>query len=162
MVCKTKFELLTDQRMALFLVLWGSQVNERPAHGAAKGLAAQFDINVTTINRIWRATKSKIDAHLNIVQNGAPINNGATINALINDVNFYESRCKLSGTPPKWDVRALQEAVKDIPLTDWQIFWQLVSMNLSVPKSTVQRLFKKGHFRHHTSALKAFLASTMA
>jgi hypothetical protein len=29
-------------------------------------------------------------------------------------------------------------------------------MNLSVPQSTIQRLFKKGHFRCHTSALKPF------
>jgi hypothetical protein len=51
----------------------------------------QFDVDVSTINRLWRGTKNKIDAHLNVIQNGAaPIDNHA-IHALINDVNFYES-----------------------------------------------------------------------
>jgi hypothetical protein len=40
MVRKTKLELSTEQRMALFLVLWGSQVNGQPANGAAKREAA--------------------------------------------------------------------------------------------------------------------------
>jgi hypothetical protein len=61
--------------MALFSVLWENQVNGRPGPGAAKRLAIQFNVDVTTINRLWRATKLKIDAHLNILQNGAPINN---------------------------------------------------------------------------------------
>jgi hypothetical protein len=61
MVRKTKLELSTEQKMALFLVLWDSQVNGRPANGAAKLLATQFDVHITMISRIWRATKSKID-----------------------------------------------------------------------------------------------------
>jgi hypothetical protein len=83
---------------------------------SAKQLATQFDVNVTTINTIWHTTKSKIDAGLNIVQNGAPVNYGATINALINDVTFYQSGRKLSGGPRKWDVRDLQEEVRGMPL----------------------------------------------
>jgi hypothetical protein len=65
---------------------WGG-----PASGAAQRLAIQFDVDVSTINQLWRATKNKIDACLNVVQNSAPIDNHA-IHALINDENFYESR----------------------------------------------------------------------
>jgi hypothetical protein len=57
---------------------------------------------------------------------------------------------------PKWDVKELQEVVRGMPLTDRQTFSQL-ARNLLVPRSTVQRLFKSGHFRLHTSALKPFL-----
>jgi hypothetical protein len=89
MVRKTKLELSTEQRMALFSVLWENQVNGRPVCGAANRLAIQFNVDISSINRFWRATKSKIDACLNIVQNGAPINNVAAINALMNDVNFF-------------------------------------------------------------------------
>jgi hypothetical protein len=159
MVRKTKFELLTERRMALFSVLWENQVNGRPGPGAAKQLVIQFDVDVTTINRLWRATKSKIDAHLNILQNGAPINNVAAINAtnaLINDVNFFQSGRKLSGGPRKWNVRDLQEQVRGMPLTDRQTLSELAK-NLSVPRTTVSRMFQEGHFRHHTSALKPFL-----
>jgi hypothetical protein len=75
MVRKTKLELSTERRRALFSVLWENQVNGRPGPGAAKRLAIQFEVDFTTINRLLRATKSKIDAHLNILQNGAPIEN---------------------------------------------------------------------------------------
>jgi hypothetical protein len=46
MVSKTNLELSTEQRMALFSVLWESQVNRRPAQGAAKRLATEFDVDV--------------------------------------------------------------------------------------------------------------------
>jgi hypothetical protein len=76
--------------MGAFLMLWESQIEGRCARGAARQLAIQFDIDVSTINRLWHAAK-KIEACLNVVQTpGAPIDNHA-IHALINDVNFYES-----------------------------------------------------------------------
>jgi hypothetical protein len=46
--------------------------------------------------------------------------------------------------------------VRGMPLTDRQTFSQL-ARNLLVSPSTVQRLFKRSHFRRHTSALKPFL-----
>ena len=154
MVRKTKEELPTAQRMAVFLLLWQSQVNGRPANGSVQRLAIQFDVDKSTITRLWRATKIKLDTHLN-VQNGAPINNQA-VHALIHDIGFHESRRKLSGVKPKWDVHALQEAVRAMPFSDRQTVAQL-SKNLSVPRSTLRSMFKTGHFRHHTSALKPFL-----
>jgi hypothetical protein len=155
MVRKTKLEMSTDHRMGVFLMLWESQIDGRPARGAVRWLAIQFNIDVSTTNRLWRGTKNKINACLNVVQNGAPIDNHA-IHALINNVNFYESGRKLSGLKPKWDVKELQDVVRGMPLTDRQTFPQL-ARNLLVPRSTVQRLFKCGHFRRHTSALKPFL-----
>jgi hypothetical protein len=155
MVQKTKLEMSTDHRMGAFLMLWESQIDGRPTHGAVRRLAIQFDIDVSTINRLWRGAKNKIDACLNVVQNGAPIDNHA-IHALINNINFHESGRKLLVLKPKWDVKELQEVVRGMPLTDRQTFSQL-ARNLLVPRSTVQRLFKRGHFRSHTSALKPFL-----
>jgi hypothetical protein len=73
MVRKTKLEMSTDHRMGAFLMLWESQIDGRPTRGAVRRLAIQFDVDVSTINRLWRGTKNKIDARLNVVQNGAPI-----------------------------------------------------------------------------------------
>jgi hypothetical protein len=86
--------------MGAFLMQWEGKIDGRPARGAARWLAIQFDVDVLTINRLGRGTKNKIDARLNVVQNGAPIDNHA-IHALINNVNFYESGRKLSGLKPK-------------------------------------------------------------
>jgi hypothetical protein len=140
--------------MAAFLVLWDTQVDGRPVRGSAHWLATQFDVDRRTIDRLWRATKNKLDACLN-VQNGAPINNQA-VNALINDIRFHESGRKLSGRNPKWGVQELQAEVRAMPFSDRQTLRQL-SKNLSVPRSTLQLMLKKGHFKHHTSALKPFL-----
>jgi hypothetical protein len=134
MVQKTKLEMSTDHRMGAFLMLWESQIDGRPACGAAGRLAIQFDVDVLTINRLWCGTKNEIDARLNVVQNGASIDNHA-IHALINTVNFYESGRKLSGLKPKWDVKESQEVVRGMPLTDRQTFSQL-ARNLLVPCST--------------------------
>jgi hypothetical protein len=124
MVQKTKLEMSTDHKMGAFLMLWESQIDGRPACGAVRRLAIHFDVDVSTISRLWHRTKNKIDACLNVVQNGAPIDNHV-IHALINNVNFYESGRKLSGLKPKGDVKELQEVVRGMPPTDRQTFSQL-------------------------------------
>ena len=121
--------------------------------------AIQFNVNKTTINRLWRVTKNKLDAHLYIL-NGEPVDNPAinnrAINDLIHDIDFYESGRKLSGNNPKWDIPQLLEVVRAMPLTERQSILQLAK-NLSIPYSTLHGMFKLGHFRWHTSALKPFL-----
>jgi hypothetical protein len=57
MVQRTKLELSKEQRMGVFLMLWDSKENNRPACGAATRLAIQFDVDRSTIDRLWRTTK---------------------------------------------------------------------------------------------------------
>ena len=121
MARRTKKELSPDKRMSAFLVLWENKHDGRPVRGAAQRLAIQFNVDKTTINRFWRVTKNKLDAHLNIL-NGKPVNNPAinnhAINDLIHDIDFYESGRKLSGNNPKWDIPQLLEVVRAMRLTE--------------------------------------------
>jgi hypothetical protein len=145
MARRKKKELSTEQRMSAFLVLKENKNDGRPVRGAAQRLAIQFNVDKTTINRLWRVTKNKLDTHLNI-QNGEPVDNPAinnrAINDLIHDIEFYESGRKLSGNNPKWDIPQLLEVVRAMPLTERQSIRQLAK-NLSIPCSTLHGIFKQ-------------------
>jgi hypothetical protein len=110
MVQRTKLELSKEQRLGVFLMLWDTKDTNRPARGAVKRLAIHSDVDRSTIDRLWRATKIKLDSCL-IVQNGTPLDDHA-INAIIRDIGFYESGRKLSGAKLKWDRKELQEVVQ--------------------------------------------------
>ena len=57
MARRTKKELSPDKRMSAFLVLWENKHDGRPVRGAAQRLAIQFNVDKTTINRLWRSSK---------------------------------------------------------------------------------------------------------
>jgi hypothetical protein len=54
MVQNTKLEMSTDHRMGEFLMLWESQIDGRPVHGASR-LAIQFYIDISMINHNYGA-----------------------------------------------------------------------------------------------------------
>ena len=83
-------------------------------------------------------------------------NEQVDVEALLTDIKFFESGRKHSGRHKKWDVEAMKEAVRNLRLTERQNFCML-AQNIAVPVPTLHRLFKKGCFRRHTSALKPFL-----
>ena len=127
-------ELSAEQRMASFHVLWHAQKDGRPVRADAERLAIQFALHKTTINRLWREMKIKLGPDLND-QNGEPVDNLA-FDTLMNNVAFFESgRNLLTGRKPKWDVPALVEVVRNMPLTERQSFSQLAK-NLRVDPTT--------------------------
>jgi hypothetical protein len=97
------------------------------------------------------AVLKKIDDAVNI-ENDEPVD----IDNLLISSQLYESGRKTTGRHKKWDVVALKEAVRQLRLTERQNF-RMLAKNVAVPLPTLHRLFKKGVFRRHTSALKPFL-----
>lgn len=154
MVRKANKEMSTDNRKTAFRILWDQQENGRPGRGSVPRIAAEFNVDRRTIERLWRTHKNKIDEYVNN-HNGAPVDEG-DIRNLINDLTFYESGRHLSGRKMKWDITALKGEVKAMPLTNRQNFVML-SRNIAVPRTTLQRMKKDGHFRRHTSSLKPYL-----
>ena len=59
-----KGELSTNNRQSAFLILWSQQENGVLGHGLIKEVADFFSVHKSTISRLWRATKNKIDAAL--------------------------------------------------------------------------------------------------
>lgn len=151
MVRKKKLELSINNRQSAFLILWSKLEDGRLPRGSAREVAEFFSVDRSTISRMWREIKIKIDDALNN-QNGEQVD----VEALLTDIRFYESGRKLSGRKTKWDVAALKEAVRNLRLTERQNF-RMLARNVSIPLPTVHRLFKMGVFRRHTSSLKPFL-----
>jgi hypothetical protein len=151
MVRKTKLEMSANNRQSAFLILWNKQENGRLPPGSAREVAEFFGVDRSTISYLWRQLKNKIDDHVNN-QNGAQVD----VESLLLDSKFYESGRKQSGRHMKWDIMELKEAVRNLRLTERQNF-RMLARNVAVPLPTVHRLFKKGVFRRHTSALKPFL-----
>ena len=148
---KKKLELSLNNRQSAFLVLWNKLEDGRLPHGAIGEVAEFFSVDRSTISRLWRAVNNKIDDAVNN-PNGEEVD----IERLLITRQFYESGRKGIGRPKKWDVTALKEAVRQLRLTDRQNF-RMLAQNVAVPLPTVHRLFTKGVFRRHTSALKPFL-----
>ena len=148
---KKKLELSLNNRQSAFLVLWNKLEDGRLPHGAIGEVAEFFSVDRSTISRLWRAVNNKIDDAVNN-PNGEEVD----IERLLITRQFYESGRKGIGRPKKWDVTALKEAVRQLRLTDRQNF-RMLAQNVAVPLPTVYRLFTKGVFRRHTSALKPFL-----
>ena len=144
-------ELSSNNRQSAFLILWNKLEDGRLPHGALGEVADFFSVDRTTISRLWRAVKNKIDEAVNN-QNGEEVD----IDKLLISSRLYESGRKSTGRKMKWDRAALKEAVRQLRLTDRQNF-RMLAMNVSVPLPTLHRLFQKGVFRRHTSALKPFL-----
>jgi hypothetical protein len=151
MVRKKKLELSLNNRQSAFLILWSKVENGRLPHGALRDAANFFSVDITTISRLWRGVKNKIDDAVNN-QNGEQVD----VETLLTDIRFYESGRKQSGRHMKWDVAAMKEAVRNLRLNERQNF-RMLAQNIAVPVPTLHRMFKKGCFRRHTSPLKPFL-----
>ena len=61
MVRKKKVELSSNNRQSAFLILWNKLEDGRLPHGALGEVAEFFSVDRTTISRLWRAVKNKID-----------------------------------------------------------------------------------------------------
>jgi hypothetical protein len=121
----------------------------RLPHGALCSAANFFSVDITTISRLW--ARCEIDEAVNN-QNSEQVD----VETLLTDIKFFESGRKQSGRHMKWDVVAMNEAVRNLRLTERQNFCML-AQNIAVPVPTLHRMFKKGCFWHHTSPLKPFL-----
>jgi hypothetical protein len=110
MVRKEKLELLTNNRQSAFLILWSKQENGSLPRGSARQVADFFSVaDRSTISKLWRQIKRKIDDALNN-QNGEQVE----VKSLLTDIRFYGSGRKLTGRRMKWDVSALKEAVRNL------------------------------------------------
>jgi hypothetical protein len=151
MVRKKKLELSLNNRQSAFLILWSKVEDGRLPHGALRNAANFFSVDISTISRLWRGVKNKIEEAVNN-QNGEQVD----VKTLLTDIKFFESGRKQSGRHKKWDVAAMKEAVRNLRLTERQNF-RMLAQNIAVPAPTLHRLFKKGCFRCHTAPLKPFL-----
>jgi hypothetical protein len=148
-----KSELSTNNRQSAFLILWSKAENGVLPPGVILEVSHLFSVHKTTISRLWRAIKNKIDNAVNNQDGGEP---GEDVENLLCDTHFFESGRKQTGRKQKWDIQALKMEVRALRLTDRQNFCMLLS-NVGVPYTTLHHLMKKGHLRRHTSALKPFL-----
>jgi hypothetical protein len=148
-----KSELLTNNRQSAFRILWSKAENGALPPGVILEVASLFSVHKTTISRLWRALKNKID---NAVNNQDGDELGEDVENLLCDTHFFESGGKQTGRKQKWDIQALKMEVRALQLTDQQNF-RMLSSNVGVPYTTLRHLMKKGHLQRHTSALKPFL-----
>lgn len=106
MVRKKKLELSLNNRQSAFLILWSKMENGRLPHGSLRDAANFFSVDVSTISRLWRGVKNKIDAAV-INQNGEQVD----VETLLTDIKFFESGRKQSGRDKKWDVTGYERCV---------------------------------------------------
>jgi predicted DNA-binding protein (UPF0251 family) len=145
-------EMTTNNRQTAFFLLWQRQENGRPAHGHIREVADLMSVHRATISKLWRAVNKKINDHISIHPD-EPVD----IESLLLDQSLYESNRKQTGRKEKWDVEALKAEVRtNVRLTDRQNL-SLLSKNIGVPYSSLQRMLRTGHFRRHTSVLKPHL-----
>ena len=121
MVRKKKLELSIHSRKAAFLLLWNNKENGRPARGAFGEVAGLFSVAKSTIWTLWRDIKNKID---DLVNNGTEEPDDIEL-ILFNDIEFYESGRKNSGRKNKWNIVAMKQEVRAMPLSNRQTITQL-------------------------------------
>jgi hypothetical protein len=151
MVRKEKLELSLYNRQSAFLILWSKLEDGRLPHGSLRDAAIFFNVDISTISRLWRSIKNKIDEAVNN-QDGEQVE----VEDLLTDIKFFESGRKQTGRNMKWDVTEMKEAVRNLRLSERQNF-RMLAQNIAVPCPTLHRLFKRGCFRRHTSSLKPSL-----
>jgi hypothetical protein len=110
---KKKLELSLNNQQSAFLILWSKVEDGRLPHGALRSAANFFSVDITTISRLWRGVKNKLDEAVNN-QNGEQVDT----ESLLTDIKFFESGRKQSGRHMKWDVVAMKEAVRNLRLTE--------------------------------------------
>jgi hypothetical protein len=62
---KKKLELSLNNRQSAFLLLWNKLEDGRLPHGAIGEVAEFFSVDRSTISKLWRALKNKIDNAVN-------------------------------------------------------------------------------------------------
>ena len=140
-------ELSTNNRQSAFLILWTKQDEGRLPPGALQEVANLFSVDRSTIHRLWRALKNKIDVAVNN-EDGEPTD----VETLLCDTTFFESGQKSTGRKKKWSVQASTQEVRNLRLTDRQNF-RMLAQNIDIPYTTLRNMMGKGHFRQHSSPL---------
>jgi hypothetical protein len=62
---KKKLELSLNNRQSAFLILWSKVEDGRLPHGALRSAANFFLVDTTTISRLWRGVKNKLNDAVN-------------------------------------------------------------------------------------------------
>lgn len=138
-------ELKASQKHAAFVLL-SQHLDDSNDTGIKRGMitsvAKKFDVDRSTICRLWRESKS-----LMVSQN-------LSVDDLITNKENFTTKTKKRGRKSKYSRVHLRKEVRKLPFKQRRNFKALSSAT-GVPKTTLHRMTKKEKaFRMHSSALK--------
>ena len=108
---KKRKEMSTDERMCCFTMMFSDSKDGRPKRGSIGELAHFFDVERSTISRLWRTIHSKLQQH--VVDNGPD----ASLSFLLERDNFHNGAKGKRSRPRKWDRDGMKAAAKEVPLS---------------------------------------------
>jgi hypothetical protein len=156
---KNYFELTSDNRKAMFGILWVSCHNGEIPRGEKVKAARNFNVAPRTVSRVWDDVCSVMEAHLikEMKLEGLHLFDERTLPLIQFPDHVFQSKKKgRCGGHGKKDRAELTKALLNVPLNERGTYRDAASQ-LNVSKDLVKRLVDEGAVRVHTSAVKPYL-----